>query len=235
MASEWKIKAFGGRCVCSIYTRRLRPTTTDRKLSEGRWTDETSGRRCSRQARINNNTTHTHTHTTPRRLHSVFPSAREHPPLFFSFFPPFFLFFFCITGYERSFAVLHRSFMAAALTMSGGGQEDPFYPLQKATLPAGFPLEDSALFGLDCKITDKAGQNDYTQVNKSNRLYILVVMRFIEWAWQIGCCRSRLLFFPLATKFKSATRGDVNQHFVFVFLLLLLFAVLSEQAAASWT
>lgn len=42
--------------------------------------------------------------------------------------------------------------------MSGGGQEDPFYPLQKAP----FPLEDSALFGLDCK--DKAGQNDYTQV-----------------------------------------------------------------------
>ncbi|KAM9847398.1 Krueppel-like factor 5 [Aulostomus maculatus] len=56
--------------------------------------------------------------------------------------------------------------MAAALTMSGGGQEDPFYPLQKAPLPAGFPLEDSALFGLDCKSTetDKTGQNDYTQV-----------------------------------------------------------------------
>ncbi|XP_056251879.1 Krueppel-like factor 5 [Seriola aureovittata] len=55
--------------------------------------------------------------------------------------------------------------MAATLTMSGGGQEDPFYPLQKATLSAGFSLEDSALFGLDCKITDtdKAGQNDYTQ------------------------------------------------------------------------
>lgn len=216
VASEWKIKAFGGRCVCSIYTRRLRPTTTDRKLSEGRWTDETSGRRCSRQARINNNTTHT------RTLHLVgytpsFPARGSILLFFFLFFPLFFFFFFCITGYERSFAVLHRSFMAAALTMSGGGQEDPFYPLQKATLPAGFPLEDSALFGLDCKITDKAGQNDYTQVNKSNRLYILVVMRFIEWAWQIGCCRSRLLFFPLATKFKSATRGDVNQHFVFVF------------------
>lgn len=59
--------------------------------------------------------------------------------------------------------------MAAALTMSGGGQEDPFYPLQKATLPAGFSLEESALFGLDCKITDadKTGQNDYTQVNRT--------------------------------------------------------------------
>lgn len=58
--------------------------------------------------------------------------------------------------------------MAATLTMSsgGGGQEDPFYPLQKATLSGGFSLEDSALFGLDCKITDtdKAGQNDYAQV-----------------------------------------------------------------------
>lgn len=55
--------------------------------------------------------------------------------------------------------------MAATLTMSGGGQEDPFYPLQKPTLSAGFPLEESALFGLDCKISDsdKAGQNDYTQ------------------------------------------------------------------------
>ena len=56
--------------------------------------------------------------------------------------------------------------MAATLTMSGGGQEEPFYPLQKAPLPAGFPLEDSALFGLDCKITDadKAAQHDYAQV-----------------------------------------------------------------------
>ncbi|XP_041867006.1 Krueppel-like factor 5 [Melanotaenia boesemani] len=55
--------------------------------------------------------------------------------------------------------------MAATLTMSGGVQEDPFYTLQKATLPAGFPLEDSALFGLDCKIpgTDKAAQNDFAQ------------------------------------------------------------------------
>ncbi|XP_060895955.1 Krueppel-like factor 5 [Labrus mixtus] len=54
--------------------------------------------------------------------------------------------------------------MAATLTMSGGGQEDSFYPLQKTTLPTGFPLEESALFGLDCKITDtdKTG-NDYTQ------------------------------------------------------------------------
>lgn len=55
--------------------------------------------------------------------------------------------------------------MAATLAMSGGGgQEDPFYPLQKATLSAGFPLEDSALFGMDCKIIDKAAQSDYTQV-----------------------------------------------------------------------
>ncbi|XP_024153556.1 Krueppel-like factor 5 [Oryzias melastigma] len=55
--------------------------------------------------------------------------------------------------------------MAATLTMSGGVQEDVFYPLQKPTLPAGFPLEDSALFGLDCKIpdTDKAGHNEYAQ------------------------------------------------------------------------
>lgn len=60
------------------------------------------------------------------------------------------------------------AFMAATLTMSGGGggQEDPFYPLQKATLPAGFPMEDSALFGLDCKMPDKSGPNVYTQVKK---------------------------------------------------------------------
>lgn len=53
--------------------------------------------------------------------------------------------------------------MAATLAMSGGvqQQEDPFYTLQKA----GFPLEDSSLFGLDIKIpdTDKTGQHDYTQ------------------------------------------------------------------------
>ncbi|XP_061600669.1 Krueppel-like factor 5 [Cololabis saira] len=53
--------------------------------------------------------------------------------------------------------------MAATLTMSGGVQEDSFYPLHK-TLTAGFSLEDSGLFGLDCKIeTDKAGHSDYTQ------------------------------------------------------------------------
>lgn len=220
----------GGACALFTLGGSALQQQIENCLRAGGLTKQVEGDVADRHALI----TTPHTHTTPRRLHSVFPSAREHPPLFFLFSP---FFFFCITGYERSFAVLHRSFMAAALTMSGGGQEDPFYPLQKATLPAGFPLEDSALFGLDCKITDKAGQNDYTQVDKSNRLYILVVMRFIEWAWQIGCCRSRLLFFPLATKFKSATRGDVNQHFVFVFvfLLLLLFAVLSEQAAASWT
>lgn len=66
--------------------------------------------------------------------------------------------------------MLHPSFMAAALAMSGGGggggQEEPFYQLLKSTLPAGFPLEDSALFGLDSKIaeTDKGGPGDYTQV-----------------------------------------------------------------------
>lgn len=60
--------------------------------------------------------------------------------------------------------MLRLSFMAATLTMNGG-QEEPFYPLQKCTLPTGFILEDSALFGLDSKIpdTDKTGQNDYTQ------------------------------------------------------------------------
>ncbi|XP_077960819.1 Krueppel-like factor 5 [Gasterosteus aculeatus] len=58
--------------------------------------------------------------------------------------------------------------MAATLAMSGGvgGQEDAFYPLHKASLPAVFPLEDSVLFGFDCKITDtdKSGPIDYTQV-----------------------------------------------------------------------
>ncbi|KAM9727078.1 LOW QUALITY PROTEIN: Krueppel-like factor 5 [Menidia menidia] len=58
--------------------------------------------------------------------------------------------------------------MAATLAMSGGGgvQEDPFYPPQKASLPAaGFCLDESALFALDCKLSepDKAGQNDFTQ------------------------------------------------------------------------
>ncbi|KAM3862727.1 Krueppel-like factor 5 [Diretmus argenteus] len=55
--------------------------------------------------------------------------------------------------------------MAATLTMTG--QEEPFYPLLKSTLPGGgFPLEDSALFGLDSKITDtdRSGQHDYAQV-----------------------------------------------------------------------
>lgn len=63
---------------------------------------------------------------------------------------------------------MQRRFMAATLTMSGGGQEEPFYPLLKSTLPGGFPLEDSVLFGLDSKITetDRSGHNDYTQVTR---------------------------------------------------------------------
>lgn len=88
--------------------------------------------------------------------------------------------------------------MAATLTMSGGVQEDHFYPLQKATLSAGFALEESALFGLDCKITDpdKAGQNDYAQVKwfTDQTDFYTLVMRFIEWAWQLGC-KARLFFF----------------------------------------
>lgn len=73
--------------------------------------------------------------------------------------------------------------MAATLTMSGGVQEDPFYPLQKATLPAGFPLEDSALFGLDCKIieADKAGQNDYAQVNRLEIKPTLYISDAFHW------------------------------------------------------
>ncbi|XP_061692366.1 Krueppel-like factor 5 [Syngnathoides biaculeatus] len=54
--------------------------------------------------------------------------------------------------------------MAATLAMSGGGggHEEPFYPLHKASLPAGFHLED---FGLECKISDsdRGGHGVYTQ------------------------------------------------------------------------
>lgn len=58
--------------------------------------------------------------------------------------------------------------MAATLAMSGGGQEEPFYPLQKEALPLGFLLEDSVLFGLDCKVADKSVHSDYAQVTLSN-------------------------------------------------------------------
>ena len=56
--------------------------------------------------------------------------------------------------------------MAATLTMNGGGQEEPFYSLQKSALPPAFSLDDSAVFGLDAKIPDsnKSGHNDYSQV-----------------------------------------------------------------------
>lgn len=58
--------------------------------------------------------------------------------------------------------------MAATLAMSGGGQEEPFSPLQKEALPLGFLLDDSVLFGLDCKVADKSVHNDYAQVTRSN-------------------------------------------------------------------
>nr|XP_057915135.1 Krueppel-like factor 5 [Doryrhamphus excisus] len=57
------------------------------------------------------------------------------------------------------------SSMAATLAMSDGGHEEPFFPLHKASLPAGFHMEDSALFGLECKMSDsdRTGHSDYTQ------------------------------------------------------------------------
>lgn len=56
--------------------------------------------------------------------------------------------------------------MAATLAMSGGGQEEPFYPLQKDGVPLGLLLEDSLLFGLDCKVADKSVHNDFAQVRR---------------------------------------------------------------------
>ncbi len=105
--------------------------------------------------------------------------------------------------------------MAATLTMSGGGgQEDPFYPLQKATLPAGFPLEDSALFGLDCKLTDKDGQSDFTQVtNAAGNQSDFPRRRCVSLNG-----RGRSVVDPgcylLASTFHSASPRYVNQHFV---------------------
>lgn len=116
--------------------------------------------------------------------------------------------------------------MAATLAMSGGGgQEDPFYPLQKATLPAGFPLEDSALFGLDCKITDKPGQNDYTQVNRPEippTLHagdVLLWMGVADRAYiQVVCLFVCFFFTPLASKCQPALLRDVNEHFALHYL-----------------
>ncbi|KAL1021667.1 hypothetical protein UPYG_G00016320 [Umbra pygmaea] len=64
--------------------------------------------------------------------------------------------------------------MAATLiTMSAGsglgpGQDEMFYTLLKPMLSDGFQAEDSALFGFDSKhaLTDRSGQNDYTQGGK---------------------------------------------------------------------
>lgn len=71
--------------------------------------------------------------------------------------------------------------MAATLAMSGGGQEDPFSLLQKETLPLGFLLEDSVLFGLDCKVTEKSVHNDYAQVRRPKPH---IPDGLEGWAWQ---------------------------------------------------
>ncbi|XP_061915279.1 Krueppel-like factor 5 isoform X2 [Entelurus aequoreus] len=52
--------------------------------------------------------------------------------------------------------------MSATLAMSDVGHEEPFFPLHKASLAAGFPMEDSALLGLVCKMSD-SDRSDYTQ------------------------------------------------------------------------
>uniref|UniRef100_A0A087YJC8 KLF transcription factor 5 n=1 Tax=Poecilia formosa TaxID=48698 RepID=A0A087YJC8_POEFO len=134
----------------SVFTLGRSALRRDRKLSAGR-RDGTSGRRCCRQAHINYSATRSATRPAALLPHCAVAAAAASSSL--------------QNRTSDHPGCLRRSFMAAALTMSGA-QEDPFYPLQKAALPAAFSLEDSALFGLDCKISeaDKAGQNDYTQV-----------------------------------------------------------------------
>ncbi|CAL1577648.1 unnamed protein product [Knipowitschia caucasica] len=59
--------------------------------------------------------------------------------------------------------------MAATLTVNGGGgQEEPFYALQKSALPNTFPLEDSPFF----PDSDKSGQQDYSQTKCELDRYI---------------------------------------------------------------
>ena len=58
---------------------------------------------------------------------------------------------------------------ATMITMSTGlgpGQDETFYALLKPTLPDGYQLEDSDIFGLDNKATgaDRTIPNEYTQV-----------------------------------------------------------------------
>ncbi|XP_051937188.1 Krueppel-like factor 5 [Hippocampus zosterae] len=92
---------------------------------------------------------------------------RAHPPpsLSFSFSA------FLKRGSVRVFLVFvfffppsSGSSMAATLAMSGGGggHEEPFYPLHKASLSAGFHLED---FGMEFKMSesDRGGHGVYTQ------------------------------------------------------------------------
>lgn len=90
--------------------------------------------------------------------------------------------------------------MAATLAMSGGGQEDPFSLLQKETLPLGFLLEDSVLFGLDCKVTEKSVHNDYAQVTRQKPH---IHDRFEEWAWQFYCKADFYILFYCA---RTSTR-----------------------------
>lgn len=211
VAGEWKIKAFSGRRVCCIYTRPLRPTTTHRKLVEGRRTDETSGRRCSRQAHINNLTTHT--------LHLVsytlpFPTAREHPPFFCHL---------CITIICGAAAELHGRDTRDEQRRAGGSllsaaEGNP----GRWILPRGLGV---VRLGLQDDGQSWPARLHSGKANENHSDFYILVMYFIEWAWQIGC-GSRLLFYFvfwklfLAIKNRSAMRGDVNRHFVLFYYLL---------------
>lgn len=179
VAGEWKIKAFSGRRVCCIYTRPLRPTTTHRKLVEGRWTDETSGRRCSRQAHINNLTTH----TTPRQLYSPFPHCTGASSFFFATL--------CITIICGAAAELHGRDTRDERRRAGGSllsaaEGDP----GRWILPGGLGVVRLGL--QDDGQSWPARLHSGIAAENHSDFYILV-MYFIEWAWQIGC-GSRLLF-----------------------------------------
>lgn len=138
--NEWSKPSTGG--ASAVFTPGAPPSPQRiEKCWRGRWKDETSGRGCI----SNKSNAHTALHLFASSVSVSLRCSIRSP------------------GYSSpSSAAVHRSSMAATLTVSGGGQDDPFYPLQKATLPAVFSLEDSVLFGLDCKLSDKAGLNDYS-------------------------------------------------------------------------
>lgn len=183
----------GGACV--VFTRAAPPH--NRRYSVGRWTDETSSRRCSRVVRINNPNTRTHSLSATLLLGTIF-------------------WFSCVTG---------RAIVCGSVSeLHGRDTHDERRRLRTGGSLLSAAEGNSALWILPGGLgVVRLGLQAYRQ-SWPKRLHSGKVVRnqrdfTYQWFYVNG--RGRLVVNPglfvlffLATAFQAAMYGDVDRYFI---------------------